>query len=373
MAISYSTSADTVMATSAAQTVKRWEAQLIRDVYDKGFYTKFMGKGRDYIIDTDEKFMKDAGDQAKFDLAVTLTGSGVTGTTQLVDAEERMEEAQDTVTIQEIRHAVRSGSRMARQRPAFWKSGSGDIVDKYREDAKSRLGDWAAERVLDTKIANFLCGNTNETFGQTASAPSTGRVLYGGSGTATNDLTAADKFSLDMLDDAVTMAKVRTANDVPRIKPAKVKGLSGKHFISILHPYQVRDMRQNTTTGQWLDITKAAGLRGDVNKIFAGVQANFVGYYNSVAIFEHDSLYTPSTWGAGGDVEGATGLFLGAQAMIFCWASYPDWVEEFFDYKAKFGVATRLMFGADKTRFTAPSDSTAYDFATIALQTAAAS
>ena len=329
-----------------------------------------MGKGPEYIIHVKENFVKEPGDTLKFDLAVALTGSGVTGTTQLIDAEEAMTEAQDQVLIDEIRHAVRSGSRMARQRPAFWKSASKDNKDKFRQDAKSRLSNWWNESIMDTKIANFLCGNTAETFANTAHAPTTGRVIYaGGVATATNQLTAADKFSLDMINEAVTKAKVRYSTAVPRIYPAKIRGLNGLHYVVVLHPFQVRDMRQNISTGQWLDITKAAGLRGDVNRIFAGVQVNFVGWYNGCAIFEHDSIFTATDWGAGSDVDGATALFLGAQAGLWAWCQYPNWVEEIIDYGAKFGVATGGIFGFDKAQFTISG--TAYDFATIALRTAA--
>jgi len=378
MAVSYATTVDTNITTSAAQTVNRWDARLIRDIYKKGFWTKFMGKngtngfaGEEFAIHVDEDFIKSAGDKKKFDLAVALTGTGRTGAQQLLDNEESMSEAQFSVTIDEMKHAVRSASRMARQRPAFHKSGDKDIAEKFRMDGKNRLGDWWAELFIDKKVGQQLCGDTNQTFANTATAPSTGRVIYSGGRSSTGDIVPADKFHLGLIDEAVTMAKTRYASAVPRIRPAAINGLPGKHYIVVIHPYQTRDMRLNVSEGQWLDITKAAGLRGDVNKIFAGVQNNFVGYYNGCAIFEHDSIFTSSTWGPGSDVAGATALFLGAQALCWCWAAYPDWVEEWIDYRAKLGIATRAICGFQKTLFTISS--VAYDFATIAMQTAAAS
>jgi N4-gp56 family major capsid protein len=369
MAVTYRTTGagyDTVITTSAAQTVNRWKAELIRDIYDKGFWNKFMGKGPEFAIQVDEDFVRTAGDVKKFDLAVALDGSGKAEGSQLLDNEDQMTFQQDQVKIASIRNAVRSATAMSLQRPAFYKSPDKDGVAKFRMDAKNRLGDWGAELILDTYIADMLCGDTTRTFGQQAHAPTTYRVLYSGSGSATTDLTSADKFELRMLDKARVKCITRATTGVPRIRPAKINGLDGRHYIAVLHPYQVRDMQESTLTGQWMDIQKAAGLRGDVNRIFKGVQANFVGYYNGFLIFEHDSLYTATTWG-GGSVEGATGLVLGAGAMYFCWCQYPNWVEEWIDYKERLGIASRMIFGMDKVQFNS------IDFATIALQTAAAS
>ena len=60
-------------------------------------------------------------------------------------------------------------------------------------------------------------------------------------------LSSSDTFSLKLLDRAVAIAK--TSN--PLIRPIKVGAQS--YYVAFLHPYQVKDLRTNTNTGDWLN------------------------------------------------------------------------------------------------------------------------
>ena len=135
---------------------------------------------------------------------------------------------------------------------------------------------------------NQVCGNTvannNGTFSGTKytgmqavpAATSVGnRILRQSSATDDANLTSNDRFTIDLIDKAVEQASAPPLdgngnNTVPKVRPVKVNGQD--MYVIYLHPYQVTDLRTNTGTGQWLDITKFAFMGGkpSENPIFNG-------------------------------------------------------------------------------------------------------
>jgi hypothetical protein len=85
----------------------------------------------------------------------------------------------------------------------------------------------------------------------------------------------------------------------PLIRPIKY---NGEHVRVFLHPVQVTDMRTSTSTGQWLDIQKAAMTGGRVNDnpIFTGA----LGVYNNVVL--HSAFRIPQAVNAGTSAAIAT-------------------------------------------------------------------
>jgi N4-gp56 family major capsid protein len=159
-------------------------------------------------------------------------------------------------------------------------------------------------------------------------APDSTHDIYGGDATTTASIDANDTFTLDLLDKAVAMLDVTT----PLMRPCKVGGQSFRG-VAILHPFCVHDMRTNTSTGQWMDITKSAGVRGQENPIFKG--GDFIGEYNGLAIFKHPKVPRNADWG-GAAVPGARNLVLCAQAGVIGFGSPGeglrfDWFEEMED------------------------------------------
>jgi len=149
------------------------------------------------------------------------------------------------------------------------------------------------------------------------------------------------------------------------IQPIMVGG--EKKYVLLLHPYQVTDLRQNTNTGQWVDIQKAAAAsQGSGNPIFTGA----LGEYNGVVMHSHRNVVRFSDYGAGGALPAARALFLGAQAAVLAFgngggqtvARY-SWKEELFDYGNQLGVAAGSIFGVKKSVFNSK------DFGVIALDT----
>lgn len=120
--------------------------------------------------------------------------------------------------------------------------------------------------------------------------PAATRIIRQASRTDDASLTSADTFSLNLID----KAKEQAITSTPKIRPIRVgsRGGSGNRrdynatltdkFVIYLHPFQVSDLRQSTSTGQWLDITKAAMMGGDVtsNPLYTGA----LGEYNGVIL-----------------------------------------------------------------------------------------
>lgn len=309
--------------------------------------------------------MKEVGDKLTFGLRMLLTGQGVQGDGVLEGNEEQLVFYPDSITINQIRHAVRSQGRMSEQRVPY----------SVRDEARMGLSDWHADR-LDTAFMNQLAGNTNQTNtlytgNNSTTAPTTNNALFATS-SAESSLsdTSICNFTLSLLDKAVVYAKTA----VPRIRPLKVKG--EEKYVAFIHPFQTYQLRTNTNTGQWLDIQKAAMQGGQISKnpIFTGA----IGEYNSVVL--HESTRVP--WGivsdTGQDPNSATMLansnvaravFAGAQAGVCCTGRKTKqsldatWSEELFDYGNQLGVAGGLIYGIVKAVFNST------DFSTITMST----
>lgn len=178
---------------------------------------------------------------------------------------------------------------------------------------------------IDTALFNHLAGNTavsdtRYTGGNATTAPSSNNIAYPNGLTTEAQVASASAsniFKLSYIDAAVEKAKTNS----PLIRPLKVDGED--KFLIFLHPYQVTDLRQNTNTGQWLDIQKAVYMgTKDKNPIYAGS----LGEYNGVIL--HESTRVPSVTAG---VYRA--IFCGAQAAAlgFGQNSAPNkmsWVEE---------------------------------------------
>jgi N4-gp56 family major capsid protein len=337
--------------------VKLWSKKLFTEALKATYFSKFMGKTSSSLIQIKDETSKSAGDRITVGLRMQLSGDGVSGDGTLEGNEEALTTYADNVFIDQLRHAVRSAGKMSEQRVPF----------SVREEAKDGLRDWWQDR-LDTWFFNQLCGNTASTVGtkftgmQAAIAPDADHHLFV---TGSNDqaLGSGNVMTLNMIDKAVEKAK--TLN--PMIRPLKVGGKD--KYVMFLHPYQVYDLRTSTSTGQWLDIQKAAMQGGDVtgNPIFDGA----LGEYNGVVLHESTRVSTgvnSSTSAAISTVRRA--VFCGAQAGIMAYgkddSGEMSWVEELFDYGNQLGVSAGMIAGLKKTRFNSK------DFGTIVVSSYAA-
>jgi N4-gp56 family major capsid protein len=145
------------------------------------------------------------------------------------------------------------------------------------------------------------------------------------------------------------------------LRPIRIEG--DDYFVAFIHPYQTFQLRNNTNTGQWQDIQKAAMTGGKVkdNPIFTGA----LGIYNGVVL--HECPYLPlMTIGASGANAGIRAVLCGAQAAAYAVGgdggdTEMSWAEEMFDYGNKLGVTAGRIFGIKKSQFNS------VDFGTITM------
>jgi N4-gp56 family major capsid protein len=321
--------------------IKKWEPDLMKETLKKTYALQFMSKSKDSLctIKTDLT-TSDGGDRIRVGIRSQLQGAGVKGDNTLEGNEEALETFYQDVFIDQLRHAVRSRGKMSEQRVPF----------SVRAEARDGLADWWSERI-DRWFFNQLCGNTGEGddryYGfNSPVAPDADHVSYGRSGSTSegsmSDTTVA-RMNLTFIDTAVEKAKLAKN----ALRPISVNGR--KHFVMFIHPFQVTDLRVNTTAGQWQALQQAAIEGGKIsdNPIFTGA----LGMYNNVVL--HESVRIPTS-PSNASVKRA--VICGAQALSIAFGrkfgkNVFSWKEELFDYDNQLGVAAGCQAGMVKTRF----------------------
>ena len=370
--------AKTIVGVGDAKAIKRYSAFLAVDVGRKSYFNrKFMGVGESAQtpLQTLPHLERDSGDQISYDLVMQLKMKPIQGDANLRGKEEDLKFYTDSLYIDQLRGGVNTGGRMSRKR----------TIHDMRQIARVRQSEWWA-RLFDETLFMYLSGarGVNSDFIEDTSftgyannafvAPDSQHILYGGDATSKATLDSADKLTLGTIDKALSRAEVMGGGTtgIPSIQPCEIDG--EPHYVLVMHPWQEYDLRTNTSTGQWLDIQKAAaGAEGKANPIFKGG----LGMYNNVVLHKHKSTILFSDYGAASPavVRAARALFLGRQAGVVAFGSPGtglrfDWHEEMEDRGNQVVITTSSIFGVKKTAFTI--DSTSRDFGVIAIDTAAA-
>lgn len=333
--------AQTTYTVNSAETVKLWSRKLAREALKATWFQKFVGNTSDDVIQVLDDTSKGAGDRVTVTLRMQLTGDGVAGDGTMEGNEEALVTYTDNMFIDQLRNAVRSGGKMTDQR----------IPWSVREEAMLGLKDWWAGR-MDTSFFNQVCGytpqaDTRYTGMNAVTAAST--VYRPNSRANDQSLTTGDEFTLSFVDQVVASAKLAT----PVIRPVMVNG--DPMYVMILHTNQVTQLRTNTSSGQWLDIQKAAttGDGSKNNPIFTGA----LGVYNGVILHEDTRITNGVNSSTGATVATARrAVLMGAQACALAFGqgySFEnfDWNEELFDYGNQLGVEAGAIFGLKKLRF----------------------
>lgn len=337
--------------------VKLWSRVLD---YEALKYTDIMpliGDDDNSIIHRQDQLSKGPGDQITYAIVMQLTQLGFTENQLAEGNGETLTTYADSLVINELMAVVGVKSRRTiDQQRVPW---------DLRNVAKGRLKDWYAGR-YSVAFFNQVCGYTvaNDVRLTGLNAVIAPSRIVRQSGKASDDLlVAADTFTLDMIDKAKEMAITAT----PQIRPVRFKGRSPRGggrsdfnntledmYVAYLHPFQITAIRRNTSTGQWLDIQKAASMgRGENgNPIFSGA----VGIYNGV-ILRSSYNVTNGVSAAGLDVPNVKrAVLLGGQAamMGFGRDNGPNkitWNEELFDHKRRLEISALTIHGLKKTRY----------------------
>ncbi len=341
-----------------ALAVKLWSKKLSVEVLKETEIADYMGEDDNSLWQIKTETQKSAGDKITHGLRMQLTGTGVQGDGTLEGNEEQLTTYSDSIYIDQLRHAVRSGGKMSEQRVPF----------SVRQEALAGLKDWWVDR-LAVSAFNQLAGNTGATDTRftgnqvTIGPTATTNWIYSSSSHTTDaTLDSSDTLTLSVIDRCIAKAETNT----PAIRPIMIRGV--KHYVLFVHPYQAYQLRTTTSTGQWLDIQKAAMQGGEITKnpIFSGA----LGMYNNCIIRKDyrvplgATTTTPIT-----TVRRA--IFCGAQSLCISFGQDGgpnkfSWVEELFDYKNQLGVSAGTIFGVKKTVFNS------VDFGTIVVSSYAA-
>jgi len=357
----------TVVAFGDPKAQKKWSGSLFLEVQKKSYFDKkFVGDTEEYIIQRLTDLESDSGDTISFDLVVRLRKAPTYGDNRLQGKEEQLRFFTDTVSIDQMRHAVSAGGKMSRKR----------TLHNLRRISRTKLSDYWAQ-FTDEMHFIYLSGarGINEDFieavtwaghaGNAIQAPDTAHLSYGGTATAKNNVTNTDKMTKAVVEKARVKATMLGSTDpnLTSLQPVMVNG--EEHFVCIMSEFQAYDMRTADTTG-WLDIQKAAAAaEGRNNPIFKGG----LGMIDNVVLHTHKNVIRFNDYGSGVNLPAARALFLGAQAGVIAYGSAEGsgtrytWSEETADHGNEPQIAAGMIDGVKKTRFNGK------DFGVIAIDT----
>lgn len=353
--------AEKTFAVNDALANKLWSSKLSKAVEKKTYFGRFMGESEDNIIQVKSESGRSAGDKITCGLVMELVGDGVTENQILEGNEESMVTYDDSIFINELRHAtkVRNKKSIDQQRVPF----------KLRDTGRDRMAQWVATR-MDSIFFLHLCGYTGAAFtrdGQTIDptlsvhngnntivAPSSSRIVRA-NGESTDEAmnnATTHMFQLELIDEAVWKAK--TAE--PYIRPINVGGM--EKYVMFLHPSQVLDLRTDATANRitWYNTQRARieGGQGMDNPIFTGA----LGEYNGVILHEAFRIPNGVNSTSGAQVANTKRAVLcGAQAGMVAWGRETpksqkySWTEELFDYKHSLGIGIETIWGLKKCVF----------------------
>jgi N4-gp56 family major capsid protein len=351
-----------------------WASEIWMAGRDQNFWMSqgFVGTGANNVIERITALTEtERGRVCVMQLVGDIVSDGVVGDNLLQNNEESMWNDTIEIRIDQIRQGVRSRGKMAEQ----------ETVVRFRSVGREKLGFWMADKLDELMFLTIsgvsyglnLDGSTriassqlpSLSFAADVATPTTGRRVFAGTATSTATLTAADRVSWNGLVGLQAFAKRK------RIKPIRAGGR--EYYAMLLSTEQMRDLKQDTN---YQTIVSRAGPRGDSNPLFRGATA----VVENLVIYDHQKVYNTlglasgSKWGAGGTVDGAQALLLGAQAMGFATIGNTEYNEsDNTDYGNRPGMSVGRMIGMMKPQFQSIFDNrTRQDFGVVSWFTAAA-
>lgn len=341
-------------ASIAALQRELWRKDLYANVAKEIYFERFISRGNIKsiglrketspmgIVQEIEDLSAQPGYKISFGLTAKLTADGsddVVGDAELEGNESAITAYSETLSINQMRKAVRLTGRMDEKKNAY----------NMRLDAREKLTIWLAERV-QADMFHKVCGNTAKTFANTPDAPAASRSVFAGGQSAANALTATMTFDTKVIGKAKQVAQLAT----PKVRPIMVGGKA--YYVIVVHPYQAEDLRKDPV---WNQAQRDAQNRGDANPIFTGS----LGTYNQCVIHEHEDIYTGNDGDSSTPV--ARAVLLGAQALILAYGSPVKWVEKAFDFDNKWALACGRIWGCVKPLFNS------VDYGVVTIYTAA--
>lgn len=357
--------------------VKRvWAAETWQAGRDNSFFfaNGFIGKSDTDMNSLIQRVTKltetERGLECVMQLVQDLQDDGVVGDNELDGNEEALLNDAQVIRIDQLRHGTKSKGEMAEQA----------TVIRFRSQSKEKLAFWLSDK-LDELMFLTLSGRafslkTNGatrtgsqlpslSFGSDVVAPSSNRIIYGGSATSEGTVTASDQFNWS------TIVRANTTAQEKRLRPLRDGGRN--YYCIVVHPRQRRDLVLDPT---YQTILRSAEKPGSKHPLFTGAVATVDGIiiHTHNKVFNTAGLSSSSKWGSGGTVDGAQAMLLGAQAGGIALLGNMFWREsDNTDYGNRPGIGVGRKIGMLKPQFKSIYDDMGReDFGTIAIKTAAA-
>jgi len=363
---------DTQFGTNDPRTQKVWSKKTFEYALAEMFLMNrgLMGVGANYCIQILSDLERKPGDACTVEMEAPLVSEGVGEDGNATEHAEALTVLNQTITINERAHAVRSKGAMSEKRTAT------DI----REAGRRQLGIWIGNIAMEPDLMRCLYGLYNASGIATVNekTPSSARIWRGGQTAAgviqatsssimtvaaLSALTATDALcGLKVLEQIRRMAELCT----PMITPLQVKGYDQPVYPVLLHPYQLKAIKNETGAAGYAALMAAAQTRGNQNPLFTGAEI----FYDGLVIYKY--LRAPMRTGLGTTTpaEGfelnaartittdpvatgksvARGILLGKAAAAILHGKRPAWSEDFYD-NDKPQVKIDMIYGVSKIRF----------------------
>lgn len=334
---------------------RAWSMKFWKNGRNQAFLTRLMGSGQDSVVQRITELKKSVkGTMAIITLVPDALGDGVAGDRTLKGNEEALRSFEETIRVDQLRHAHKNEGRMADQK----------TIVNFRQEAASTLGYWIARTTDQLGILTMSgIGYDMNVDGspRTASdlpyleyaadvvAPSTNRhfrwdATTGLEAGATTSMIADDVITYDTL-----LALKRVAQE-QYIKP--VRGQMGTElYHCILPPRAIETLKKDS---KFYQSVRDAMPRSPNSPLFKGFDTIYIdGMAIHTQRFTYNTLgaASGSKWGASGTVDGTRMLFLGAQALAYADLGAPYWVEEKDDFDNRMSISAGKIFGFKKPQF----------------------
>lgn len=347
-----------------------WSRDVWSAARDQMFIKKFLGTGDGSMIQRITELTKtEKGERVLIQLVADLVGDGVIGDNNREGMEEELMSYSQEITIDLISHQVLSKGKMAEQK----------TVIGFREQAKSRLSYWIAERCDQLALLTlsgvsyaYNCDGSsraasspfpNLAFAADVTAPSSKRYrLWNGTSLVagnTASVTSGCTPSYKMIVDAVAYAKTNY------VKPLKSGGKD--YYVLLVQPNTMAQLKKDPDYKN--AVVQLALKAGQDSPWFTGATVTVDGavIHEDNRVYGTQGLTSGNKWGAGGLVDGSRSLLCGAQALGMADLESPEWVEKKFNYDKKLGISVDKMLGFLKPKFYSIYNKSVEDFGVIAI------
>lgn len=340
--------------TSAATTAKQWVASedLFVESMRETYLSRFVGTDGNSLVRVLDNLKKEKGDTINYQLRSKISGNGFTEGQAAVGNEQALTYSNDSITINELRQAIRvpGDDTIYRQR---------EYLDQYA-DARPELSRWYAER-LDDWFFNHLCAQSIVTTGtlngfNTPTAVDSNHKLVI-SGSDESALSSSNPITTAFIDKMITKAKT-ISNPIRPIRQ------DGKEFyVLFISDEQAYDLRTQSNS-VWFSIQQSLIEGGYAER--SGIFTGAIGMWNGAVIHSTNRIKNGIQSSATTSAS-KRAVLAGAGAITLAFGkaistemgenSVPMKVaEESFDYGEERGICGKLVGGLKSAVF----DSTYY-------------